>query len=38
MLQRSEVDVAYMPATMSSSRLKLMDFTIPIVDMRYCHF
>jgi hypothetical protein len=37
MLQRREVDVAYMPVTMSSSRLNVVDFTMPAVEMRYCH-
>ena len=37
MLQRREVDVAYMPVTMSSSRLDVVDFTMPAVEMRYCH-
>ena len=37
MLQRSEVDVAYIPVTMSSSRLDVVDFTMPAVEMRYCH-
>jgi len=37
MLQRREVDVAYIPVTMSSSRLDVVDFTMPAVEMRYCH-
>jgi hypothetical protein len=36
MLQRREMDIAYMPVTMSSSRMDAMDFTIPAVEMRYC--
>jgi hypothetical protein len=37
LLQRREVDVTYIPVTMSSSRLDVMDFTLPAVEMRYCH-
>jgi len=37
MLQRREVDFAYIPVTMSSSRVDAMDFVIPAVEMRYCH-
>jgi len=37
MLQRREVDVAYLPLTMSSSRLDVVDFTMPAVEMRYCY-
>jgi hypothetical protein len=37
MLQRREVDVAYIPVTMSSSRWDVVDFTMPAVEMRYCH-
>jgi len=37
MLQRREVDVAYMPVTMSSPRLDVVDFTMPAVEMRYCY-
>ena len=37
MLQRLEIDVAHMPITMSSSRLDVVDFTMPAVEMRYCH-
>jgi hypothetical protein len=37
MLQNREVDVAYMPVTMSSSRWDVVDFTMPAVEMRYCH-
>jgi hypothetical protein len=37
MLQRREVDVTYISVTMSSSRLDLVDFTFPQVEMRYCH-
>ena len=37
MLQRREVDFAYLPVTMSSSRMDAMDFAIPAVEMRYCH-
>jgi len=37
MLQRREVDVAYMPVTMSSRRLNVVDFTVPPVEMRYCY-
>jgi len=36
MLQRREVDAAYMPVTMSSSRLNVVDFIAPPVEMRYC--
>jgi hypothetical protein len=38
MLQRREVDVAYISVTMSSSRLDAVDFAITAVEMRYCHF
>ena len=37
MLQRREVDVAYTPVTMSSSKLDVVDFTMPAVEMRYCY-
>jgi hypothetical protein len=37
MLQRRELDVAYTPVTMSSSMLDVVDFTVPAVEMRYCH-
>jgi len=37
MLQRREVDAAYLPVTMSSSRLDVVDFTGPAVEMRYCY-
>jgi hypothetical protein len=37
MLQRREVDVAYTAVTMSSSRLDVVDVTMPAVEMRYCH-
>jgi hypothetical protein len=37
MLQRREVDFALIPITMSSSRIDAMDFTIPAMEMRYCH-
>jgi hypothetical protein len=37
MLQRQEVDFTYIPVTMSSSRMDVVDFTVPAVEMRYCH-
>jgi len=37
MLDRREVDVGYMPITMSSSRLDVVDYTVLTVEMRYCY-
>jgi hypothetical protein len=37
MLQRREIDVTYLPVTMSSSRLDVVDFTVPAAEMRYSH-
>jgi hypothetical protein len=35
LLQRHEVELAYMPITMTSSRIDAMDFTVPLMEMRY---
>jgi len=37
MLQRREADVTYIAVTMTSSRLDVVDFTVPAVEMRYCY-
>jgi hypothetical protein len=37
MLQRHEVEFAYTPITMSSSRLDVVDFTMPAGELRACH-
>jgi hypothetical protein len=35
LLGRREVDAAYIPITMTSSMLDVMDFTVPLIEMRY---
>lgn len=35
LLQRREVDAAYIPLTMASSKLDIMDFSVPLIEMRY---
>jgi hypothetical protein len=36
LVQRHEVEFAYLPITMTSSRIDYMDFTVPLIEMRYC--
>lgn len=35
LLQRREVDATYIPITMASSKLDIMDFSVPLIEMRY---
>jgi hypothetical protein len=35
LLERREVDAAYIPITMTSSMLDVMAFTVPLIEMRY---
>jgi hypothetical protein len=35
LLQRHEVEFAYIPVTMTSSRIDAMDFTVPLMEIRY---
>ncbi|XP_021923392.1 probable glutamate receptor isoform X2 [Zootermopsis nevadensis] len=34
LLQRREVELAFLPITMTSSRIDIMDFTVPLMEMR----
>lgn len=35
LLQRREVELAFLPITMTSARIDIMDFTVPLMEMRY---
>jgi hypothetical protein len=35
LLHRREVDAAFIPITMAPSKLDVMDFSIPLIKMRY---